>query len=333
MVNDQVYTLINNTAAYSTLLLASLIWKDKKTIRHPYIILSFLVCLFTYLIIENIEHKTLAQILIAGPSMLPFTFWLFARSLFNDKEMSRLRLALFTLLALLSYSGLHIIGELGFSKFTDVLSRILSIFFVFLALVEAQAGKPIDLDTSRLKLRRYFTYFVGTIVLVTLVTEIGFSKADQEQFRVVQRAFILLSNSVFIIANFSIKNKIFSKPKKKINIQNPELIEKIQSAMIDEHLYRKEKFTIGDLSKKLGEQEYKVRKAINQDLGYRNFLDFLNSFRIQEAIKILENPSKSGVTILEIAYQTGFNSIGPFNRAFKSTTGLTPTEYRKKHSA
>jgi AraC-like DNA-binding protein len=36
------------------------------------------------------------------------------------------------------------------------------------------------------------------------------------------------------------------------------------------------------------------------------------------------------VPVLTIALDAGFQSIGPFNRAFKTETGLTPTEYRKQ---
>lgn len=111
---------------------------------------------------------------------------------------------------------------------------------------------------------------------------------------------------------------------------NPDLIDKIQRIMIEQELYRKEKLTIGQLAEALEEQEYKTRRVINQEMGYRNFIDFINSYRIREATDFLKDRTKSNLTILEIAYKTGFNSIGPFNRAFKQATGFTPTDYRKK---
>ena len=39
-------------------------------------------------------------------------------------------------------------------------------------------------------------------------------------------------------------------------------------------------------------------------------------------------PTQAGVPILTIALDFGFQSLGPFNRAFKADTGLTPTEFR-----
>ena len=75
--------------------------------------------------------------------------------------------------------------------------------------------------------------------------------------------------------------------------------------------------------------EYKLRRLINQRLGYRNFNVFLNEHRIAEAKAALADPSQAEVPVITIAMDAGFQSLGPFNRAFKATTGVTPTEYRR----
>ena len=53
---------------------------------------------------------------------------------------------------------------------------------------------------------------------------------------------------------------------------------------------------------------------------------------LSEAMAALSDPGQSGVPVLTIALDTGFGSIGPFNRAFKAHTGMTPTEYRRERS-
>ena len=45
----------------------------------------------------------------------------------------------------------------------------------------------------------------------------------------------------------------------------------------------------------------------------------------------LADPGQAEVPVLTIALDAGFSSLGPFNRAFKTETGLTPTEYRRQH--
>ena len=76
--------------------------------------------------------------------------------------------------------------------------------------------------------------------------------------------------------------------------------------------------------------EYRLRRLINQQLGYRNFNVFLNNHRIEEAKAALADPSQAEVPVITIAMDAGFQSLGPFNRAFKATTGVTPTEYRRQ---
>ena len=99
--------------------------------------------------------------------------------------------------------------------------------------------------------------------------------------------------------------------------------------MTVERIYRQEGLTIGVLAARLGLTEYRLRQAINEGLGYRNFNAFLNRYRLDEARAALADPTQREVPVLTIALDAGFQSIGPFNRAFKADTGLTPTEFRR----
>ena len=53
--------------------------------------------------------------------------------------------------------------------------------------------------------------------------------------------------------------------------------------MADERIYRHDGVTIGTLATRLAVPEYRLRRLINQQLGYRNFNVFLNNHRIEEA--------------------------------------------------
>lgn len=72
-----------------------------------------------------------------------------------------------------------------------------------------------------------------------------------------------------------------------------------------------------------------MRRIINQQLGHRNFNAFLNELRTDEACRTLADPAYERLPILNLALDLGYGSLGPFNRAFKAKTGLTPTEYRR----
>ena len=109
----------------------------------------------------------------------------------------------------------------------------------------------------------------------------------------------------------------------------PVLLRRLDRLMSVERIYRQEGLTIAVLAARLDVPQHRLRQAINEGLGYRNFNAFLNRYRIDEAKAALSDPSQREVPVLTIAMDAGFQSIGPFNRAFKADTGLTPTEFRR----
>jgi len=111
------------------------------------------------------------------------------------------------------------------------------------------------------------------------------------------------------------------------------LAEGLQRLIEAEKVYRTENLSIAGLSARLGVPDYRLRRLINQRLGHRNFNAFLNSFRLEEARAALADPRQRETPVLTIALSAGFQSIGPFNRAFKVATGLTPTEFRREKLA
>jgi AraC-like DNA-binding protein len=107
------------------------------------------------------------------------------------------------------------------------------------------------------------------------------------------------------------------------------LLRRLEQLMAVERAYRREGLTIGSLSAGLGVPEYRLRQLINEGLGHRNFNAFLNRYRIEDAKAALADPEQREVPVLTIAMDAGFQSVGPFNRAFRAATDLTPTEFRR----
>ena len=94
--------------------------------------------------------------------------------------------------------------------------------------------------------------------------------------------------------------------------------------------YAQEGLSLAALAEQLGTPEYRLRRVINQGLGHRNFNAFVNGLRLAEAKRRLADPAERQLPVLTIALDVGFGSIGPFNRAFKADTGMTPTEFRQR---
>jgi len=86
-----------------------------------------------------------------------------------------------------------------------------------------------------------------------------------------------------------------------------------------------ERITLGMLADHLNISENYCSTLIKQKTNF-NFLEYVNQVRLREAERYLRTTS---LNIVEICYETGFNSVQSFNRNFKKVNGLTPTEYRR----
>ncbi len=104
----------------------------------------------------------------------------------------------------------------------------------------------------------------------------------------------------------------------------------LEQAMHEDRAYRADDLSLAALAEKLAVPEYRLRRHINQRLGFRNFNAYVNSFRLADARRWLADPAQAETPVLTLALDAGFGSIGPFNRAFKADTGLTPTEFRAR---
>lgn len=93
-----------------------------------------------------------------------------------------------------------------------------------------------------------------------------------------------------------------------------------------ERLYREPELKVADLARHVGSAPHRVSRVINQVLGARNFNHWVNSYRIEQACRLLRSHPRRSV--LDVSLEAGFASLGPFNRAFKAAMGCTPTEWR-----
>jgi len=107
-----------------------------------------------------------------------------------------------------------------------------------------------------------------------------------------------------------------------------EYLNRLKDFMREEKPYLEPDLTINDLALKVNIPSKTLSQVINENLN-QNFFDFVNSYRIGEAKKMLSDLDKK-ITVLEVLYSVGFNSKSAFNSAFRRHTGLTPTEYKRR---
>ncbi|KEF31800.1 transcriptional regulatory protein [Marinobacter nitratireducens] len=124
----------------------------------------------------------------------------------------------------------------------------------------------------------------------------------------------------------STENPVSSEPLSENGEKSQEDARQLQILMA-EGFYKEEKLTLKRLASELSIPEYRVRKVINETLGYRNFNDYINQLRIAEAARHLrEQPD---APILNISLDVGYRTLSSFNRAFRDIMQTTPSAYRQ----
>jgi AraC-like DNA-binding protein len=108
-----------------------------------------------------------------------------------------------------------------------------------------------------------------------------------------------------------------------------EMLPIIIKYMQDEKPFLEPELTLQQLAARLSLKPKMLSLVINEKLG-RNFFDFINHYRIEEAKRMLTNPEDKKITILEVLYEVGFNSKSSFNTLFKKYTGLTPSAFKQQ---
>lgn len=108
------------------------------------------------------------------------------------------------------------------------------------------------------------------------------------------------------------------------------LLEKVQTGIFLHKLYLNQSLTIEEFSKEIDAPYREVSSLINKHFN-TNFFEFINFHRIEEAKRMLSDPTYSQLSILEILHESGFNSKSAFQRFFKRLTGISPREYRRRY--
>ncbi|MDZ7897970.1 MAG: helix-turn-helix domain-containing protein [Arcicella sp.] len=115
--------------------------------------------------------------------------------------------------------------------------------------------------------------------------------------------------------------------KSHIQVDN-QVLQQIKLGMDSRKLYLNPTLTLAEFARELKLNPKTISQQINTGLG-KSFNDFVNEYRVEEVKLRLNSPDLERLTILGIAYESGFNSKTTFNRIFKDFTGLAPRDFLK----
>lgn len=131
--------------------------------------------------------------------------------------------------------------------------------------------------------------------------------------------------------SYLFKEGVFFKYKKSglTDGYSEELRSQLQALFEGDKIYRNSNLNLENLSGKLGTTRHNVSQVINEHFEM-NFFQFVNKYRIQEAVKMFEESNYNDLKIINIAYDVGFNNKVTFNKAFKVEMNMTPTRFIDK---
>lgn len=291
--------------------------------------------------------RWVSQVIHVGCFMVPWAFYMMNDALFEDRFRFRwmhlwaflfIEFVNFFLAGYLRIYDIHAHGhQREYDGFLRAIPRIVAMAYIFVALFKTLSKRQKDLVEERRNFRLTFVSINGTYMFAVLVSELALQgQKAPDLIDALHTTGILLTVLYFMNRIFSVGGHILggfaeSTGKEKAGAPvDPELLKKLQDAMAVDRAYTRESLSIRALAEQLGVQEYLLRRLINGGLGYRNFNDYLNELRINEAARILADAGGAATPIIRLAMDLGFGSLAPFNKAFKERKGMTPTEFRKK---
>nr|WP_010131028.1 helix-turn-helix transcriptional regulator [Microbulbifer agarilyticus] len=307
-------------------------------------LLVLLAGIFLYLLRPLLNDQgSLIDLLIDIPTILiPGAFWLFCHQLCSEREAfpkwGWWLVATQIMVDLASHLNLH--------HWFYLLAQPYKLAIIGAGLATLLQQLQSDLVAERRQLRIALLIAIGGYMLIVVCAEFLFSflptPAGIPTLHAVT-ATLLAFGACFWLLSLSPKALEDSLPPASNDPEANEPREKslepldeaqcVLLARLQEHMaaggYRHTGLTIRELAEQLSAKEHVLRALINKHLGFRNFNEYLNQYRIDEASQRLADPDEAHLPVLSIALDIGYRSLSPFNAAFKRRHEKTPTEFRR----
>lgn len=178
-------------------------------------------------------------------------------------------------------------------------------------------------------------------VMIGQIIQLGFFLAEMltvESLSYIDKwySFFFLGIIIYYLCifGFNIDNSVFQKlefEEEERDAKQPDSANTALKQQILQHISAEKPFldpelSLTDLAKQLNYPTNQLSQIINKEMG-KNFNEFINAFRIDTVKEKLLNEDNSHLSILGVAFESGFNSKATFNRVFKKLTGQTPSEF------
>jgi AraC-like DNA-binding protein len=199
-------------------------------------------------------------------------------------------------------------------------------------------GRMNDLSEIRRSARIHFVLVVVFVAVVTaladpLALESSLFSRNLIKTLAIWPAIVWGSYWMLTIDRNAVGFQPIPNPSEILDERDAELLQKLESLMTEQQAFKDTDLTIVTLASRLAVTQHRLRKLINQTMGYQNFSEYLNHYRIAAVKAAFDDPKQNHIPILTIAMDCGFKSLSPFNKAFRAILEMTPSEYRKSLGA
>lgn len=192
--------------------------------------------------------------------------------------------------------------------------------------------KKISLTVTRNLISICFVVY-GFEALLILLLLTGVPIADL-YYNIIYTLFVLtlfaFGYNELIYSHFVAVPMLKEEKYKKSNLKTDSSIliaDNLKRYMHEQKPYLNSELTLKNLAELVGEQAHILSQVINENFE-QNYYEFINSYRIEEAKRILKESAYQNYTLTAIGFEVGFNSKSAFYAAFKKSTGTTPAKYK-----
>ena len=174
---------------------------------------------------------------------------------------------------------------------------------------------------------KIFHYSFGVFMLIFLATYLLLTITPWNYGEIRYGAQLSLALMVHVIGYYTLKNSStisYLKDSESYGLWDKRLKITIPETMEQDKPYLDPELTLARFSANLKVSPAAVSGIINQEFDC-NFSDYINGYRVREALRLLQDPSFQHYKLEAIGLEAGFSNKVSFNRAFKKHTGTTPS--------
>lgn len=224
---------------------------------------------------------------------------------------------------------------------TQTAPALLQTLFAGFALYWIVADWRFDLVETRRRIRALtLAVGCGLIIATALLTQVLIDPNSHASYSAHEALAVadlmILAFVLFRVADGGVGRYLDFEPARATVRQRPTAdtdlgpaLARLTALLEEERICEQEALSLKALADRVGLPEYRLRKLIHEQLGYRNFNALLHDYRIREACRQLSDPALRRTPILTIALSVGYASINTFSRGFREITGVTPSAWRE----